>query len=70
MLYKSDRGYYTIGEVAVRLGISSKQVSEMAKHGGIPGIQRLEGSWVVEEEQLDNWLDARNASVGLAGAGV
>lgn len=70
MLYKSDRGYYTIGEVAVRLGISSKQVSEMAKHGGIPGIQRLEGSWVVEEEQLDNWLDARNASVSLAGAGV
>jgi len=70
MLYKSDRGYYTIGEVAVRLGISSKQVSEMAKHGGIPGIQRLEGSWVVEEEQLDNWLDARNASVSLAGSGV
>ena len=70
MLYKSDRGYYTIGEVAVRLGISSKQVSEMAKHGGIPGIQRLEGSWVVEEEQLDNWLDARNASVSLAGTGA
>ena len=60
MLYKSDRVYYTIGEVAVRLGISSKQVSEKARHGGIPGIQRLGGSWVVAEEQLDHWLDAVN----------
>lgn len=66
MFYKSDRGYYTIGEVAVRLGISSKQVSEMARHGGIPGLQRLEGSWVVGEEQLNHWLDAEK--VGAAAA--
>ena len=68
MLYKSDRGYYTIGEVAVRLGISSKQVSEMARHGGIPGIQRLEGSWVVEEEQLDQWLNPGTVGAAVAEA--
>ena len=66
MLYKSDHGFCTIGEVAVRLGMSSKQVSEMARHGDIPGIQRLEGSWVVAEEQLNSWVDG--GSIGAAGA--
>ena len=70
MLYKSDQSFYTIGEVAVRLGMSSKRVSEMARHGDIPGIQRVEGSWVVAEEQLTSWLDAGSIrAVGAAANG-
>ena len=57
MIARLERNYYTMSEAAIRLGMSSKQVSEMVRHGTIPGIHRMEGSWVVSMEQLDAWID-------------
>ncbi len=56
MIARLDRNYYTMSEAAVRLGMSSKQVSEMLRHGTIPGIHRMEGSWVISMEELDAWI--------------
>ena len=61
MIANPERNYYTMSEAAVRLGMSSKQVSEMARHGTIPGIHRVEGSWVVDMEELHAWMN-RNLS--------
>ena len=61
MIASPERNYYTMSEAAVRLGMSSKQVSEMVRHGAIPGIHRVEGSWVVDMEELHAWMN-RNLS--------
>ena len=61
MIANPERNYYTMSEAAVRLGMSSKQVSEMVRHGTIPGIHRVEGSWVVDMEELHAWMN-RNLS--------
>jgi excisionase family DNA binding protein len=61
MIASPERNYYTMSEAAVRLGMSSKQVSEMVRHGTIPGIHRVEGSWVVGMEELHAWVN-RNLS--------
>ena len=42
MTASPERNYYTMSEAAVRLGMSSKQVSEMVRHGTIPGIHRVD----------------------------
>ena len=57
MIARLEQNYYTMSEAAIRLGKSSKQVSEMVRHGTIPGIHRMEGSWVVSMEELDAWID-------------
>ena len=59
MIATQKQNYYTMGEAANRLGISSKQVSELVRHGTIPGIHRAEGSWKISMEELDAWI-ARN----------
>ena len=61
MIAGLERNYYTMSEAAIRLGKSSKQVSEMVRHGTIPGIHRVEGSWVISMEELHAWMD-RNSS--------
>ena len=57
MIASPERNYYTMSEAAVRLGMSSKQVSEMVRHGTSPGIHRVEGSWVVDMEELHAWVN-------------
>ena len=61
MIASPERNYYTMSEAAVRLGMSSKQVSEMVRHGTIPGIHRMEGSWVIFMDELHAWLN-RNSN--------
>ena len=56
MIAGLERNYYTMSEAAIRLGMSSKQVSEMVRHGTIPGIHRMEGSWVISMDQLEAWM--------------
>ena len=60
MIATLERNYYTMSEAAIRLGLSSKQVSEMVRHGTIPGIHRMEGSWVISIDELDAWLDSNS----------
>ena len=60
MIARLEQNYYTMSEAAIRLGKSSKQVSEMVRHGTIPGIHRREGSWVVSMEELDTWIDRKS----------
>ena len=61
MIAGLEHKYYSMSEAAVRLGKSSKQVSEMVRHGTIPGIHRVEGSWVISMEELHAWM-GRNSS--------
>ena len=61
MIAKLEQNYYTMSEAAIRLGKSSKQVSEMVRHGTIPGIHRMAGSWVISMEELHAWM-SRNSS--------
>ncbi len=56
MIARLEQNYYTMSEAAIRLGMSSKQVSEMVRHGTIPGIHRMEGSWVISREELEAWM--------------
>ena len=44
MIASPERNYYTMSEAMVR-------------HGTIPGIHRVEGSWVVDIDDLHVWLN-------------
>lgn len=57
MIASLERNYYTMSEAAIQLGISSKQVSEMVRHGTIPGIHRMVGSWVISMDELHAWME-------------
>ncbi|PKB65528.1 MAG: hypothetical protein BZY80_00130 [SAR202 cluster bacterium Io17-Chloro-G2] len=62
MIAKLEQNYYTMSEAAVRLGMSSKQVSELVRHGTLPGIHRIEGSWVISMEEVHAWMDRRSVN--------
>ena len=67
MVTSPERNYYTMSEAAVRLGMSSKQVSDMVRHGTIPDIHRMEGCWVVFMDALPACLNRNSNDYATTG---
>ena len=51
-----DRAAYTVGEVAVLLGLSRGGTYALVRSGMIPAL-RMGGRWIVPKRRFHAWLD-------------
>ncbi len=60
----------TLADAATRLGITERTAYEMARTGKLAGAIKVAGSWRVNPEKLEAWIDANSVNVNdVAAAG-
>jgi excisionase family DNA binding protein len=50
----------TLADAATRLGITERTAYEMARTGKLAGAIKVAGSWRVNPEKLEAWIDANS----------
>lgn len=52
----------TLADAANRLGISERTAYEMARTGKLAGAIKVAGSWRVNPDKLEAWIDAKSVN--------